>query len=360
MIKTVKNTAVILLTAAAVYYCIVSPEVIGKAVSDSVDRCLCVIIPSMFIFMCITCFITKSGIHTFLGIPFKFISEKFFRIPKEGFAVFLLSMISGYPAGIKLVSENFSDGNLTDKQADAMNCFCCCAGPAFITGMAGAYLYPDSNAGLLLFLSVLCGNIATAFALSRTLPEIVKTKHVNLALKRNCFIPSVKSASSAMLQMCIMIVAFGGLCAILKLSGIINVISYYTASIFNLPQATTESIILSFLEISNIVTLPPMTLYIFPVAAFLISFGGICVHLQISAIAEHNFSLKRFFTARIFSASVSSITAVFLMRFLNADISCNVTYTVVSESNYSPLPSLLLLIMIVMLISVFGDKKVKP
>lgn len=360
MNRIIKNTAVILLTAVCVYYCLVTPETVGEAVKNSVDRCLYVIVPSMFIFMCITCFISNSGMHIILSVPFKFVAEKLFRIPKEGFAVFLLSMISGYPAGIKLVNDNFSKGIITKKQSEVMNCYCCCAGPAFITGTAGNYLYPDSNAGMLLFISVLTGNLITALIMSQTLPKLNNTNCSKFKFKQNCFIPSVKSAGSAMLQMCIMIAAFGGLAAILKLSGFIDVISYYTSGIFNLPQSTTDSIILSLFEISNIVTLPTMQLYIFPVAAFLISFGGICVHMQIAAIADSNFSLKKFFIARIFSASVSAITAVFLMRFLNVDISCNITYKVVTDSSYSPLPSLFLLIMITMLLSVLGNKKAKP
>ncbi|MBE6844297.1 MAG: hypothetical protein E7508_01095 [Ruminococcus sp.] len=359
MIKAVKNTAVILLTAAAVYYCIVYPENIGRAVKESVDRCLCVILPSMFIFLCITTFISQSGIHSLLGRPLRIISEKLLRLPVEGIAVFLLSMISGYPAGAKLVSENFSCGILTARQAAAMNCFCCCAGPAFITGTAASFLYPDSNAGLLLFVCLAAGNIFTAAVMSKTLAAITDRTDSKPHINTGCIISSVKSASSAMLQMCIMIAAFGGLCEILRLSGFIDALSYYTSGIFSLPQSTAESIILTLLEISNIITLPPMQPELFPAAAFLLSFGGICVHMQIAAIAQQNFSIRIFLAARIFSASISAAAAVFFMRFLNADISCGATYKPISESSCSPLPSILLLIMIAMLLSVFKDKKMK-
>lgn len=357
MIKLIKNAAAILITAAAVYFSVVFPDIIGQAVSDSVNRCLTVIIPSMFIFLCITTFISKSNIHSIFSIPFKTISEKFFHIPKEGTAIFLLSMLSGYPAGVKLVNDNFAQGAITASQAKAMNCFCFFSGPAFITGTAAAFLYPDSNAGLLIFLACLSGNVFTLFIFTRKLPKLKNTGSIKVKIKSGQLIPSVQSAGSAMVQMCVMIAAFGGFIAILNLSGIINLATAYTSSILNLPSETTKSIILSFLEISNIITLPPMQAELLPITAFLISFGGICVHMQVAALARENFSYKNFFSARIISASVSGLTAYFLIRFLNIDSQCGVSFRTVSENRCSPLPSFLLLIMMVMLMSSFKENK---
>lgn len=357
MLKIIKNTAIVIVTIAAIYFSVVFPQTIGTAVNNALNRCLTVIIPSMFIFLCITTFISKSNIHSIIGIPFKFISEKIFRIPKEGFAVFLLSMISGYPAGIKLINDNFVQGNITAPQAKAMSSFCFFSGPAFITGTAAAFLYPDSNAGLLIFLACLSGNFITMFVFTRKLPKLINTSSIKQSIVPNQLIPSVKLASSAMVQMCIMIVAFGGFISILEISGIINVVSVYTESILNLPKDTIKSIILSFLEISNIINLPSMQPQLLPIVSFLISFGGICVHMQISALADSNFSFKHFFTARLFSASVSAITAYFFIPFLNIEVPCSVSFKAVSQSNYSPLPSILLLIMMIMLMETFSKGK---
>ena len=357
MLKFIKNTTVIIITLAAVYFSVVFPHAIGTAVENAVERCLTVIIPSMFIFLCITTFISKSNIQSIFGLPFKFISERIFRIPKEGFAIFLLSMISGYPAGIKLVNDNFSHKNITASQAKAMDCFCFFSGPAFITGTAAAFLYPDSNAGLLIFISCLSGNFFTMFIFTRKLSKLKNTSSINHDIIPNQLIPSVKSACSAMVQMCVMIAAFGGFISILEISGAINALSLYTAGLSGLPKDTVKSIILSFLEISNIINLPALEPQLLPIVTFLISFGGICVHMQISALADSNFSFKRFFAARLISASVSAITAYFFIPFLNIEVPCSVSFKAVSQSNYSPLPSILLLIMMIMLMGIFGKKK---
>ncbi len=357
MLKTIKNAAIALITMAAVYFSVVFPQAIGQAVKQSVDRCLTVIIPSMFIFLCITTFISRSNIHSIIVSPLKAVSEKFFRLPKEGFAIFLLSMISGYPAGIKLINDNLSMGNITEKQAKAMNSFCFFSGPAFITGTAAAFLYPDSNGGFLVFISCIVGNLFVMLISTRKLDKIRNTISIKFDFKSNQLISSVKSASSAMLQMCVMIAAFGGFIAILNLSGIIYLITDYTSGIFNLSQDTTKIIILSLLEISNIITLPPMQPQLFPVVAFLLSFGGICVHMQVAALADSNFSFSEFFIARVISATVTAITAHFLLPFLNIDAQCSIAYKAVSENSYSPIPSILLVFMMIMLMGLFKEKK---
>ena len=357
MFKIIKNTAVIIIIITAAYFCLVYPSEIGDEVQNAINRCFKIIIQSMFIFLCITSFISASGVHSLIGMPFRFISEKIFHIPKEGFAIFLLSMISGYPAGIKLVTESFKKGDITSKQAKAMECFCCCGGPAFISGTAAAFLYPDSNAASLLFVSIITANILTAFILTRRLPSIKKSSKKSVSIRANQFIPSVKSASSAMLQMCVMIAAFGGICCILKLTGIIDILSYYTNCITGISTDTSKSIIMSFLEISNIVTLPAIQTGLFPIVSFLLSFGGICVILQIAALADSNFNLVNFLIARLFSALISSVISYFLTPFLNIDTPCSSSFSIISESKYSPLPTILLIIMMMMLLGLFGENK---
>lgn len=357
MFKIIKNTAVIIFIITAAYFCLAYPSEIGGEVQNAVNRCFTVIIPSMFIFLCITSFISASGFHSLIGMPFKFISEKIFHIPKEGFAIFLLSMVSGYPAGIKLVTESFKKSDITTKQAKAMECFCCCGGPAFISGTAAAFLYPDSNAASLLFISIITANILTAFILTRHLPLIKKTTIKPVSIKANQFIPSVKSASSAMLQMCVMIAAFGGICCILKLTGIIDIFSYYTNCITGVPINTAKNIIMTFLEISNIVTLPTMQAGLFPIVSFLLSFGGICVIMQIAALADSNFNIINFLIARLFTALISSVISYFLIPFLNIDAPCSSSFNIISESKYSPLPTILLIIMMMMLLGLFGDSR---
>lgn len=357
MIKKIKNIIYALALITAVYFCLRYPKDIGQSIEISINRCMTIIIPSMFIFMCITTLVTNSGLHRLLGRPFRFISENIFHIPQEGFAIFILSMISGYPAGIKLVTDSFKNGDITAEQAKRMNCFCFSSGPAFISGTAAGMLYPNSNAGLIIFLSITAGNIITALILSINAPKINKNlSKKSSVLNTNCIIPAVKSASSAMMQMCIMIVAFGGFCCILKLTGILQFISVFAGNILNKNPNEIYNILMTFLEISNIINLPSMNIALMPVVTGLLSFGGICVLMQIISLANNNFCVKMFIQTRIFTALISAAICRVLLRFLNVQAVYEViSYKLVSENKYSPIPTILLIFMMIMLLGRFRD-----
>ena len=355
--KKIKNIIYAASIVTAVYFCLKYPKDIGESVENSINRCMTLIIPSMFIFMCITSFITNSGLHRFLGRPLRFISEKFFRIPEEGLAVFILSMIAGYPAGTKLVADSFKNGDINGEQAKRMYCFCFSSGPAFISGTAAGILYPNSNAGLLIFLSVTAGNIITALILSiNAQKEEKKNKRNITSVSTGCIIPSVKSASSAMIQMCIMIAAFGGFCCILRLTGILQYISIFTGNILNKNPDEIYNTLMTILEISNIVNLPQMNISLMPVAASLLSFGGICVLMQITALSDKNFSIKMFIRTRLIAAFISGTVCRFLLRFLNMhNVKEAVSYNIISDNKYSPLPTIFLIIMMIMLLGTFKN-----
>jgi hypothetical protein len=365
MKNKIKILLFLTLIFVSVYFCLRYPSDISFSIVSSLNRCLNLIIPSMFIFMCLTSIIINSRLHKIIGIPFKFISEKVFHLPKEGFAVFLLSMIAGYPAGIKLVSDSFKNGDITFEQARKMNCFCFSSGPAFISGTAAGVLYPHSNAGIIIFISVITGNIILALILSLRCGEALKKiPPQKFSLNSKCIVPSVKSASSAMMQMCVMIVAFGEFCCILKLTGIIQFLSFYVEKILNVKSQYVYDLIMSFLEISNIVNLPVMNTQLLPIVTALLSFGGICVLLQIIAISDDTFVVKDFVNSRFISAVISGITCKILMRFLNINTSIEtISYQITSEKQYSLFPVLMLIIMILLLLGTFNDsgkKRKKP
>ena len=348
MKNIIKNTFAAAAAALAIYYSLKYPYEMGNSIKDSIERCFDVIIPSMFIFLCLTSYISISGLHSIIGAPLAKITGRLFRLPEEGIVIFILSLISGYPAGIKLVGEGVQSGKLTLHQAKIMSCFCCCGGPAFISGTAAACLYPGSNAALLIFISVISANVVTALILTRKLERVSYKADEKRILNAGAVIPAVRSASSAMLGMCTMIAAFGGVICILYLSGAIGWLSDIAELIGISNRSTAERIIMSFLEISNIANLPAMQPSLFPVVSFLLSFGGVCVAMQIAAIGRNCIDIKLFIVSRLFTAFCSAFISRFLIRFLDIEISCLKPCVSLYHKGSSPVSSVLLFIMMFM------------
>ncbi len=350
------SSSVLILT----YFCLKFPEIISTSITESVNRCFSIIIPSMFMFMCLSSVMASSGLHRILGYPFRIISEKLFRIPPEGFAIFLLSMISGYPAGIKMIGDTYQNGELTFSQARRMSCFCFSSGPAFISGTVTAVLYPDTNTCVIIFLSILSGNIISALISAFTSKEKLNcNSRMIFSLKTNTVISSIRSASGAMMQMCIMVVAFNGFCSILKYTGVIQAISILLSSCFSINTNIAENIVMSSLEISNIINFPTMNPYLLPVISFLLSFGGICVLMQVMALSSDFFSISSFIKYRLISSFVSGIACRLLMHFSDISDSCSTGLKTVSENKYSPVPSLFLIIMVIILLSSSNNLSIK-
>ena len=159
-----------------------------------------------------------------------------------------------------------------------------------------------------------------------------------------------------MIQMCIMIAAFGGFCCILRLTGILQYISFFTGNILNKNPDEIYNTLMTILEISNIVNLPQMNISLMPVAASLLSFGGICVLMQITALSDKNFSIKMFIRTRLIAAFISGTACRFLLRFLNMhNVKEVVSYNIISDNKYSPLPTIFLIIMMIMLLGTFKN-----
>lgn len=351
MKQTIKNILFAAAVTSAVYFCIIFPSEIGYAISLSIERCVNVIIPSMFIFMCLTSAAVRSGIHHYLSLPFVPTAKYIFRMKTEHFGIFLLSMFSGYPAGIKLLTDCFRRNEISEKDFDRLSCFCFAGGPAFISGTVSGVLFPDTPAGTICFISVTAGNIAAALA-SGFLSAVPKknASHIKTDIGAQCIIDSTLSSAHAIFQMCAMIIVFGGIYKIAELSGLTYLISDFFSKITGFDIECTDAIISSVFEISNIVNMPPNSIGMLPVISALLSFGGICVLIQATAVSGGLLNIKKFLLSRIFSAAVSALVCRLISEHFN--------FGAVAVSSFKPvhkkenlLPAILLFIMTVMLLS---------
>lgn len=116
---------------------------------DGLIICGQIIIPSLFPFMVLSSFITRSGISSVLGKIFSPFA-KLFHMPSEAGLPLFLSFIAGYPVGASTASRLHSDGVLDKDDAFRMMCFAVCGGPAFIIKAVGQGMLGSTKAGVLL------------------------------------------------------------------------------------------------------------------------------------------------------------------------------------------------------------------
>lgn len=298
------------IAGAAVILLLIDPSSVAEAIELSAESCLEVIVPSLFAFTVLAVYLQKSGLYRVALRPLTFPLSKLLRMDEELCAVFVLANIGGYPVGAKLLKELVRQDRLSPKNAGRMMCFCFGSGPGFMIGIAGMRIFGSAAAGLTLFVAGLASSLLIA-AFVRSRGEIpLKSSESGYCLTSEAFISSVTSAAQVMFTVCAMIVGFSAISALLKTIGVYSLFEKIFGS---------SEIFPALLEVTRIKELTP-TAYALPTCAALLGFGGVCVLMQIAALAKE-IPLKGFLISRVPAAFIGVLlTAPFTKSFPPADI----------------------------------------
>ncbi len=306
MLRNLKNIRIIALSAAALFaagFLLIFSDKARASVSNAVSDCLEIIIPSLFAFSALAMYLQKSGLYKTALKPFTFVLSKILRTDEEICGLILLSNIGGYPVGASLLSSLVSENRLEKNDAARLMCCCFGSGPSFIIGMVGKVVFNSAIAGTFLFLSCFLSSLVMAAVVLSKEKITLKKACGGYDLSAGCFINSVSAAAKAMFSVCTMIVIFSVISAALKETGAF------------LPLGENAVIFSSILEVTRIKEMTAGANSI-PICAALLSFGGVCVALQITAIVGGRIPLGKFLLSRIPAAALSALFSALFSLFL--------------------------------------------
>jgi len=340
--KYLKNIITFVLILGFTILTLIYSEKISLAIINSIERCLKIVIPSLFAFMVISSLIIKSGLHRYFSRPFRFISKYILHIDENLFSVFLMSFTGGYPIGIKNLAELYDNNEISKKEAERMLSFCYMPSPAFVMGISSPILYSSKKAGIIIYISISISTILFAIISGFfKKAESNMKKSDKIKISSETLISAVESSSVSLFKICIMII----------FSSVIIVFTEILLS--NISINTNISVIInSFIEITTMTELERDIFKLLPIITALFSFGGISVIMQIKTIAGNRFSFKYCFIARIIIAFLSIIISRIAVKFISITVATEAIYIGLRET--SILPSVILIIMIIYLL---WDKK---
>ena len=322
------------------------PNTVTSGVTDGLKVCFYIILPSLFPFMVLSTYIIKSNIFQF---AYKFLSpvSKFlFFQPACTIPVIIMSMIGGFPVGIKMTSNLLKEKSITQKQAQRLCLFCMNGGPAFIITAVGVNMLGSAKAGIIMFVS-LCTSSLIIGIFTRFLGEKSELKeHIQKPSTLVSLSSAVSDALQSVLGICAWVVIFSAITNCLKLC------------------IKNESIFIavsSFFEVTNgcVILAGKMPI---PVITAIIGFSGICVHCQVlSDLKECGIKYSHFFVCRVLNGAIASFISYLLLLVFPVDIDVfasvqNMTVTTFSVS----LPAFFafLLMCIIMIFDIDRKKKV--
>lgn len=284
------------------------PAELSGAVKSSLEGCMEVVIPALFAFTVLAVYMQQSGLYTLALKPLTLPLSKLLGIPEELCAVFVLANIGGYPVGARLLSGLVREGRLSRRDAGRLLCCCYGSGPSFVIGTAGMRVFGSAAAGGIIFAACFLSSLIIAVIVCRTGGKItLESGNARCDLTADCFVRSVDGGARVMYTICIMAALFAAVTALLDCSGISRLVSALLEKLG--AGSNSARIFPAFLEVTRVRDMLPGGAAA-PVCAGLLSFGGVCVLMQVTAVSGGNVTVKPLVLSRLPAALLSAFFAI--------------------------------------------------
>ncbi len=270
--------SITLLVAGIAILYFFNAQAIGDGIRRGMDVCAGTLIPSLFPFMVLCTFLVHSRFIDYISAPFSRLTTRLLRLPSFTGAVFILSLVGGFPVGAKMISELYKENRITSHTASRMLCFCVNAGPAFLITAVGSRMFGSTAAGLLLFCSQTAASIVIAL-LSRTWMQEPPQHHTFQSSHKPlvpAFIASVNNAAQAMISVCAFVIVFSSIVSFVLSLEITQLLENFLPS---LPSGMIKTILYGTFEVTlgcseSTAVSGVVSIYL---ACAICSFGGISV-----------------------------------------------------------------------------------
>ncbi len=209
--KALRRLPLLAATLSSAALIVAMPSVSAAGVKKGLLICASSAVPSLYPFCVLSAFFVRSGLCGYLG---KFLEKPvrvLFALPGSAGAAACMSFVAGYPVGAGMTAALFSDGRISQSDAQRMTLFCVNAGPAFVIGGVGAGMLGSVRAGVIIFVSLTLANL-TLGMLTRFIPHGETDAHTapaisSLPLSR-ALTEAVAEGTKNMISICAWIVMF--------------------------------------------------------------------------------------------------------------------------------------------------------
>lgn len=282
---------------------LINPSEVFDNILSSLKLWLFKVYPPIFLFYILSSLIINLN---FIKSKSKILLQLFKFKYSRSYSIFTISLLIGNPATSALILESIQTQNIDTEDGNHLLCISSFLNPLFIISFVSSH-FIYFRYSILIILIHLMSNFIIGFFLSfnKKTRVIINNppQHDNNVIKE--FFDSIERANSLLLKVCGIMV----MCNLCKHS-IVNLLNYLDI------KGNFITIFLSMLEVASglndIVNLPFSQNIVLCLIAFLVSFGGFSIHLQVYAIISgSNLKFKKFLYFRLIQGFLS-----FLMCFM--------------------------------------------
>lgn len=249
-----------------------------ESIKLSFSICINKLFPSLIPFMLLSNILINYEFVYDISNIFEKIMEKTFKVNKNCAFAYIMSILSGTPSNSKYLSDLYSK-DLIDTY-DIKRCleFCHFTNPIFVLGTIGYTYLKDKKLGLIILLSHYLGSILIGIFTKGN--NVKNNSKIITEQKRKKFFKVFNESIISTANTLILILGVITTCLIITciIDKIINLNDDFKF-LYGIIEITQG---LNYLAISNInITLKAI------IATVIISFGGICIHMQVFSILDN-------------------------------------------------------------------------
>lgn len=270
----------------ALIICFIVFSVRAKAQAlEGMKLCLNVIVPTLLPILILTNTVIKSSSRVFLETVFSPLA-RLLRLPKCACCALILGLIGGYPTGAILSNELFNLHLIDNQTAKRLLRCSFCGGVAFIITAVGTIHLNSTKTGIIIYTVNVLSSIIICVADGIIHPNTNKsTQECSIGSQSFCdaLINSIECSTKSVAVMCGCIVFFSAICGLVSIPPFAMPLIEITNGIF---------------KFNGSISLPYL--------CFFLSFGGLCIHLQIlNVIKGTGIGYIDFFVHRVVGGLIS-------------------------------------------------------
>ena len=319
-----KQKTIFLISLFIIISLMLMPSEALKSALDALNIWLFSLCPSIFPFMVSSKMLVLSGGASLIGKVFQYPIKKIFSVSKESSFAMFTGLMCGYPMGAKSAFDLYQNRLITPDEAKIILSCSLNASPSFILSAVALNMLNNEISGYIILFSSLISNIITGIIVSGI--YIKSSTYMPIFACENKFdtppsqiiSKSISDSLTAILQLGGYIIFFAAFTSILSEIGFFKIL----AAFMPFPDDISSAILKGFFEMTTGVKEISILNYALELktalSAFILSFGGICVHFQCYEFYKSipDISFYNVFIFKIINAILSGFISYFLCMFL--------------------------------------------
>ncbi len=279
------------------------------------------VLPSLLPFFFLTLMLSYLDAVSLVAKLFSPFSAVLYRTSGYASVVQLMSFVSGYPVGAKLISELYANNQIDSDEATRISTFSSTSGPMFVIGSVGVGMFKNSKIGALLLIA----HLLSAFLNGVFFRRYGNCKCLNTPIKNkryegNILYDCAYNTTLSCLIIATFIAFFNVFCQIAIDFKLLSPLIWLFNILFKNENIST-GFVTGLIECTNgcyILSKSPNLISV-ALAGFSISFGGICILLQsITFLKQANVNIKVFILSKIIQGiSTFTLLALFCNIFIS-------------------------------------------